>query len=124
MTEFLGGAFTSTRTWRDLSRPNDVVKMVRFNVQMMLQFEHYFTAAQSVRSAKRLTLRRCDDRIIQWVHDAGVIFTKRQVFYQVGHVYLQSDGQKDEKRQLQQLTGPLSSIRVFILVKRSWSARL
>lgn len=36
-----------------------------------------------------LTLWRCDVRVVQRVHDAGVIFTKRQVFYQMGHVYLQ-----------------------------------
>lgn len=30
-----------------------------------------------------------DVGVIQRVHDAGVIFTKRQVFYQMGHVNLQ-----------------------------------
>lgn len=37
---------------------------------------------------KRLTLWRCDVCVIQRVDDTGVIFTKRQVFYQMGHVNL------------------------------------
>lgn len=44
-----------------------------------------------------LTLWRCDVRVVQRVHDAGVIFTERQVFYQMGHVYLQDDRQEDYK---------------------------
>lgn len=40
---------------------------------------------------KGLTLWCCDVRVIQRVHDAGVIFTERQVFNQMGHVNLQDD---------------------------------
>lgn len=36
-----------------------------------------------------LTLWRCDICLVQRVNDAGVIFTKRQVLYQMGHVYLE-----------------------------------
>lgn len=36
------------------------------------------------------TLRRRDVGSVQRIYDAGVIFTKRQVLYQVGHVDLQN----------------------------------
>lgn len=44
---------------------------------------------------KSLTLWRCDICLVQRVNDAGVIFTKRQVFDQMGHVYLQDDRRED-----------------------------
>lgn len=44
---------------------------------------------------KPLTLWRCDVCSVQRVYDAGIIFTERQMFYQMGHVYLQDDRSKE-----------------------------
>lgn len=46
-----------------------------------------------LKNMKLLTLWCCDVGVVQRVNDAGVIFTERQVFYQMGHVYLQDDRQ-------------------------------
>lgn len=51
----------------------------------------YQHCIENMNTMMSLTLWCCDVCPVQRVHDAGIIFTERQVFYQMGHVYLQDN---------------------------------